>query len=79
MPCVGLELTIPTFERGKTVHALDRSATVTGAKIIYTYKVTCKHIHIYINKKYECTYIHSSQVHYIKEGKAIPITGRGVQ
>jgi hypothetical protein len=30
MPCVGYEPTIPASERGKTVHALDRSATVTG-------------------------------------------------
>jgi hypothetical protein len=31
-PClwVGLELTIPAFERGKTVHDLDRAATVIG-------------------------------------------------
>jgi hypothetical protein len=30
MPYVGSEPTIPAFERAKTVHALDRSATVTG-------------------------------------------------
>jgi hypothetical protein len=30
MPCVGFEPTIPASERAKTVHALDRSATVTG-------------------------------------------------
>jgi hypothetical protein len=30
MPRVGLEATIPVFERAKTVHALDRTATVTG-------------------------------------------------
>jgi hypothetical protein len=29
---VGLEATIPAFERAKTVHALDRSATVTGSQ-----------------------------------------------
>jgi hypothetical protein len=27
---VGFELTIPVFERAKTVHVLDRAATVTG-------------------------------------------------
>jgi hypothetical protein len=27
---VGFELTISVFERAKTVHALDRPATVTG-------------------------------------------------
>jgi hypothetical protein len=31
MPCVGLEPTIPAFYQAKTVHALDRSATVTGS------------------------------------------------
>jgi hypothetical protein len=30
MPCVGFEPTIPASERAKTVHALDRSSTVTG-------------------------------------------------
>jgi hypothetical protein len=30
MPCVGFESMIPASERVKTVHALDRSATVTG-------------------------------------------------
>jgi hypothetical protein len=30
MPCVGFEPTIPASEQAKTVHVLDRSATVTG-------------------------------------------------
>jgi hypothetical protein len=30
MPRVGFEATIPGFEREKTVHALDRVATVIG-------------------------------------------------
>jgi hypothetical protein len=30
MPLVGFELTIPEFKRAKTVHALDRAATVIG-------------------------------------------------
>jgi hypothetical protein len=30
MPRVGFESTIPVFERAKTVHALDRAATVIG-------------------------------------------------
>jgi hypothetical protein len=30
MPRVGFELTIPAFERAKTVHALDHTATVIG-------------------------------------------------
>jgi hypothetical protein len=32
MPPVGLEPTIPVFERPKMVHALDRAATVAGHK-----------------------------------------------
>jgi hypothetical protein len=36
MPSVGFELTIPAFERVKTVHALDRAATVID--IILTYE-----------------------------------------
>jgi hypothetical protein len=32
MPQVGFELTSPDSERAKTVHALDRLATVTGGK-----------------------------------------------
>jgi hypothetical protein len=35
MPYVGFELTIPASERAKTVHALDRWATVAGRS--YTY------------------------------------------
>jgi shikimate 5-dehydrogenase len=31
MLCVGFEITIPVSERAKTVHALDRLATVTGS------------------------------------------------
>jgi hypothetical protein len=30
MPRVGFEPTIPVFKRAKTVHALDRAATVIG-------------------------------------------------
>jgi hypothetical protein len=30
MPLVGFEPTIADYERAKTVHVLDRSATVTG-------------------------------------------------
>jgi hypothetical protein len=36
MPWVGFEPTIPVFERAKTVHALDRAATVIGRGNIYT-------------------------------------------
>jgi hypothetical protein len=38
MPCVGFEHTIPAPEREKTVHALDRSGTVTDQnKILLKY------------------------------------------
>jgi hypothetical protein len=40
MPRVGLEPTIPALERTKTVHALDRAATVICDNIKYTH---CKH------------------------------------
>jgi hypothetical protein len=36
IPCVGFELMIPSFERAKTVHALHRSATVTGRYVYST-------------------------------------------
>jgi hypothetical protein len=32
MPWVGFEPTVPASERAKTVHALDRSSTVTGVR-----------------------------------------------
>jgi hypothetical protein len=41
MPLVGFESTIPAFERTKTLHALDREATVTGKCDLY---------HIYIRR-----------------------------
>jgi hypothetical protein len=34
MPLVGFEPTIPVFERVKTVHALERAATVNGKILI---------------------------------------------
>jgi hypothetical protein len=34
MPRVGLEPTIPVFERTKTIHVLDRAATVIGHKVV---------------------------------------------
>jgi hypothetical protein len=49
MPWVGFELTITASERAKTVHVLDRSATVTGPhvfifriKFFYTWKSYCR-------------------------------------
>jgi hypothetical protein len=35
MPQVGFEPTIPVFGRAKTVHALDRAATVTGMFMLF--------------------------------------------
>jgi hypothetical protein len=35
MPWVGYEPTTPASERAKTVHALDRSATVSGGILVY--------------------------------------------
>jgi hypothetical protein len=39
MPRVGFEPTTPEFEREKTVHALDRTATVVGATDIRSNKI----------------------------------------
>jgi hypothetical protein len=38
MPKVGFQPTIPKFERAKTVHALDRAATVIGDYTFIKYK-----------------------------------------
>jgi hypothetical protein len=35
MPRVGFEPTIPVFERVKTIHALDRAASVFGQQYVY--------------------------------------------
>jgi hypothetical protein len=35
MPLVGFEPTIPAFERAKTVHVLDRAATLIGIHCSY--------------------------------------------
>jgi hypothetical protein len=44
MPRAGFEPTIPAFERAKTVHALDRAATVIGYSL-YDYKqITIKEL-----------------------------------
>jgi hypothetical protein len=39
MPCVGFKPTIPGFEQAKTVHALDRAATVIGILVITTVQI----------------------------------------
>jgi hypothetical protein len=38
MPWVGLKPTMPESERAKTIHALDRAATVTGNFSLYVHK-----------------------------------------
>jgi hypothetical protein len=51
MPCVGFEPTIPASERAKTVHVLDRSATVTGKYHGDSYdKLTVEIILLYVLK-----------------------------
>jgi hypothetical protein len=42
MPCVGFELTIPAFERTKTVHAVDRAPAYTKPIIPYMVSATIK-------------------------------------
>jgi hypothetical protein len=50
IPCVGFEPTISASERAKTVHALDRSVTVTGE----TKKKKTTNIKLYLeNRQYE--------------------------
>jgi hypothetical protein len=39
MPRVGLELTIPVLQRAKTVHALDRAATVINLILFFSLKI----------------------------------------
>jgi hypothetical protein len=39
MPWVGFEPIVPASKRAKTVHALDRSATVTGSDKYNTLKL----------------------------------------
>jgi hypothetical protein len=43
MPCVGLEPTIAASERPKTVHVLDRSATVTRIIINTNYLLSSRY------------------------------------
>jgi hypothetical protein len=39
MPWVGFERKIPVFDRAKTVHALERAATVNGKKAFYKHLI----------------------------------------
>jgi hypothetical protein len=57
MPCVGLKPTIPASELAKTVHASDRSATVTGLSYHMKFKfcfvillvLSPKHVSVLLN------------------------------
>jgi hypothetical protein len=42
MPFMGFEPTTPVFKRAKTIHVLDRGATVIGFPIYYLYKIKYK-------------------------------------
>jgi hypothetical protein len=44
MPRVGFEHTIAVFERTKTVHALNRPATVIGLSFTATFKIKLLHV-----------------------------------
>jgi hypothetical protein len=46
MPPVEFEPTIPVFERAKTVHVLDRAATVIGMQSFRTYKNQLDTFHV---------------------------------
>jgi hypothetical protein len=50
MPYVGFQPTIPASEQVKTVHALDRSATVTGDYKTYSYNKCLDIINVIIYK-----------------------------
>jgi hypothetical protein len=61
MPWVGFELTVPASERAKTVHALDRSASVTGYALDRSAAVTGS---ITINiAKLVLTKLHNEELH----------------
>jgi hypothetical protein len=47
MPGVGFEPTIPVFERAKTVHALDRAATVIGGFLVFCHR----NLNLFVIKK----------------------------
>jgi hypothetical protein len=54
MTRVRFEPTIPAFEREKTVHALDRTATVIGACNLYQSKFTGVYVQVYTYIYYVC-------------------------
>jgi hypothetical protein len=46
---MGFEPTISVFERAKTVHALDRAATVVAISLMNTDYKTCHHFQFFDN------------------------------
>jgi hypothetical protein len=54
MPGVRFETTIPAFERAKTVHALDRAATVIGINVTRQFKFVTWHDHKYDTYRPTC-------------------------
>jgi hypothetical protein len=61
MPQVRFETTIPAFEQTKTVHALDRAATVIGRRNLYILKIS-----IYTYGRYVRTNLNFKQGKYGK-------------
>jgi hypothetical protein len=61
MPRVGFEPTIPMFKRAKTVHALDRAATVFGFLV---HLLLVKHTHS--STQYQRTQSTPTDKHVIK-------------
>jgi hypothetical protein len=64
MPWVGIESTIPVFERAKAVHALDRAETVIGRVISRNHKTAPIH-----STKYSNTF----QQRILREGSRLVI------
>jgi hypothetical protein len=52
MPRVGLEHTIPLFERAKTVHVLERAATAIGKNPIHWPQYELHYLNLDIHKKF---------------------------
>jgi hypothetical protein len=71
MPWLGFEPTIPAFERAKTVHALDRAATVIGfpfrmlfvnSTMLYQFHCSGRNYKLIVSEELETTYLCSGTV-----------------
>jgi hypothetical protein len=72
MPRVGFELTIPVFDRAKTIHALDCAATVIGTWKLHTVNCVCVNGLEITNCIMRCSVIITFTVYYgdeMKEGE----------